>query len=669
MITKQTIDQVFETARLEEVIGEFVQLKKAGSNFKGLSPFVDEKTPSFMVSPVKQIWKDFSTGKGGNVISFLMEHEHFSYPEAIRWLAKKYNIDIEETEQSDEQKQQINERESMFLVSKFAKDYFHDVLLNTQKGRAIGLSYFKERGFREDTIEKFDLGYCKDEWDNFTKTALDKGYDIKYLKSTGLTIVKEGGERDRMFDRFKGRVMFPIHSMSGRILGFGGRILTNDKKAAKYLNSPESDIYHKSKILYGIYQAKKEISKEDNCYLVEGYTDVISFHQSGIENVVASSGTALTPEQIRLVNRLTNNITVLFDGDAAGVRASLRGIDLILEQGMNVRVVAFPEGEDPDSFAKAHSDAELKAYLSENSQDFINFKVSLLLEEAKDDPVKKAGLIRDIVTSISKIPDGIQREVYLQECSRIMDISERVLFSELAQLLNKSGRSSEVTKKEPVLKPVKEKATKSKVDSLLLLEKEIIRILLLYGNEEVAFINWVHGQDKRGRPTLEKEEYMNTVSNELYLNLQEDEIEFSNDIFRVVYYEIIHQINQDEKISINRLVSNENPEVASAVTTILMDEEKYQLSDWTRKEIFVTETSKILPKLVTDAILNLRRVLIEKKLTTIVQEGLAMQEQANQEEGLGSETAEKKSPNELKEEVMNYLELKKLLYEKLSRVV
>lgn len=668
MITQQTIEKVFEAARVEEVIGEFVQLKKAGSNFKGLSPFVDEKTPSFMVSPVKQIWKDFSTGKGGNSISFLMEHEHFSYPEAIRWLAKKYNIEIEETEQSDEQKKQLNERESMFVVSKFAKDYFHDVLMNTQKGRAIGLSYFKERGFREDTIEKFDLGYCKDEWDNFTKAALDKGFDLKYLKSTGLTIVKEGGEKVRTFDRFKGRVLFPIHSMSGRILGFGGRILTNDKKAAKYLNSPESDIYHKSKILYGIYQAKKEIAKQDNCFLVEGYTDVISFHQSGIENVVASSGTALTPEQIRLVHRLTNNITVLFDGDAAGMRASLRGIDLILEQGMNVKVVTFPEGEDPDSFAKSHSDAELKTYLEETAQDFINFKVSLLLEDAKNDPVKKAGLIRDIVTSISKIPDGIQREVYVQECSRIMDISERVLFSELAQLINKGGSRNEKSKAQtaPQLQPVRESKTKSKIDSLLLLEKEIIRILLLYGNKEVGFVNWVNAHDKHGRPILEKEEYINTVSNELYLNLQEDEIEFSNDIFRIVYYEIIHQLNQDEKISIDKLISNENPEVSMAVTNILMDEEKYQLSDWSRKEIFVTEVEKILPKLVTDAILNLRRVLVERKLTDIVRKG----QEATQDSVGNTEDAETINyHNELKEEVINYIELKKLLYEKLSRVV
>ena len=433
MISRNTIDTVFETARVEEVIGEFVQLKKAGSNFKGLSPFSDEKSPSFMVSPVKQIWKDFSSGKGGNVVSFLMEHEHYSYPEAIRFLAKKYNIEIDEIEQTDEQKEQATERESMFLVSGFARDYFHDILLNNQKGKAIGYSYFKERGFTDETIKKFELGYSLDDWSHFTDTAIRKGYDINYLEKTGLTIVNE----TRQFDRFKSRVLFPIHSMSGRVLGFGGRILTNEKKAAKYLNSPESDIYHKSKILYGIYYAKQSIAKEDNCYLVEGYTDVISFHQNGVENVVASSGTALTSDQIRLISRLTKNITILFDGDAAGMRASLRGIDLILEQGMNVKVLTFPDGDDPDSFSKRVSTDELKEYLGENAQDFINFKVSLLLEDAKNDPVKKAGLIRDIVVSISKIPDSIQREVYIQECARIMSISETVLFSELAQIFKK----------------------------------------------------------------------------------------------------------------------------------------------------------------------------------------------------------------------------------------
>jgi len=442
MINRTTIDQVFEAARVEEVIGEFVHLKKAGANFKGLSPFVDEKSPSFMVSPVKQIWKDFSTGKGGNVISFLMEHSHYTYPEAIRYLAKKYNIEIEETEQTDEQKQQQSARESMYLVSEYARDYFHKILLENPKGKAIGYSYFKERGFTDEVIKKYELGYALDDWTAFTDEALKNKYSIEFLEKTGLTIVKE----TKKFDRFKGRVLFPIHSMSGRVLGFGGRILKTDKKAAKYLNSPESEIYHKSKILYGIYHAKQTIAKEDNCYLVEGYTDVISFDQSGIHNTVASSGTALTADQIRLISRLTNNITVLFDGDAAGMRASIRGIDLILEQGMNVKVVAFPDGEDPDSFAKSVSTEELKTYLKDNSQDFIQFKVSLLLKDAANDPIKKAGLIREIVQSIAKIPNAIQREVYVQECANIMQISEKVLFGELAQIRNKNEREGVSTK-------------------------------------------------------------------------------------------------------------------------------------------------------------------------------------------------------------------------------
>jgi len=651
MISKQTIDRVFETARVEEVIGEFVQLKKAGSNFKGLSPFTDEKSPSFMVSPVKQIWKDFSTGKGGTSVSFLMEHEHYSYPEAIKYLAKKYNIEIEETEQSDQQKQQLNERESMFVVSKFAAEYFHDLMLNTQQGKAIGLSYFKERGFRDDIIKKFDLGYCKDEWDNFTKAALKKGYDIKYLASTGLTIVKE----NKQFDRFKGRVLFPIHSMSGRILGFGGRILTNDKKAAKYLNSPESDIYHKSKILYGIFQAKKEIAKEDNCFLVEGYTDVISFHQSGIENVVASSGTALTSDQIRLVRRLTQNITVLFDGDAAGLRASIRGIDLILEQGMNVKVVTFPEGEDPDSFAKSHSDDELKEYLENSAQDFINFKVSLLMEEAQNDPVKKAGLIRDIVMSISKIPDNIQREVYVQECARIMEISERVLFSELAQMLKKGNEEAlkSTQKREASFQIVKEDVKKEvKTDALYVLEKEIIRILLLFGNEEVSFMNVIQTEDEHGKIVEEVEKYTSPIFKELYLNLQEDEIEFTNSIFQLVYYELINQISQNEKIEISSLINHENKEIANEVTGILMDEEKYTLSEWERKNIFVTETINVLPKLVTDAILNLRRILIERKINEIMKEA-----------------QKENSSNVDLELISNYTGLKKRLFEKLNRVI
>ncbi|WP_299063406.1 DNA primase [uncultured Polaribacter sp.] len=667
MISRSTIDRVFESARVEEVIGEFVQLKKSGSNFKGLSPFVDEKSPSFMVSPVKQIWKDFSTGKGGNAISFLMEHEHYSYPEAIKWLAKKYNIEIEETEQTSEEKAQMNERESMFMVSNYAKDYFHDIMLNTNKGKAIGLSYFKERGFRDDTIKTFELGYCLDEWDGFTKAALEKGYDLKYLASTGLTIVKE----TKQFDRFKGRVMFPIHSMSGRILGFGGRILTADKKAAKYLNSPESDIYHKSKILYGLYQAKKEIAKQDNCYLVEGYTDVISFHQSGVENVVASSGTALTPDQIRLVNRLTKNITVLFDGDAAGIRASIRGIDLILEQGMNVKVVQFPDGEDPDSFAKSHSTTELKAYLEESSKDFIEFKVSLLLKESNNDPVKKAGVIRDIVTSISKIPDGIQREVYVQECARIMDISERVLFSELAQLLkkgiqdrNKISRKQSNAQQDPNEPPaeyfaskekaplglVKGKTAVEKIDQLSILEKEIIRILLLFGNEEAEFLEEIENEDEEGRITVTQRKYNNNVSAEIYLHLQEDETEFTNIIFQEIYTEIIYQLNQYEKLEIDALVNHKNSDISSTVTSIIMDEEKHQLSDWEGQNIEVKSALDILPKLVNDAVFNLRRVLIGKKIEDLIKEG-------SQDVTIDLET------------IKGYTGLKIRLFEKLNRVV
>jgi len=675
LISRTTIDRVFETARVEEVIGEFVQLKKAGSNFKGLSPFSDERSPSFMVSPVKGIWKDFSTGKGGNAVSFLMEHEHYSYPEAIRYLAKKYNIEIDEIEQTDEQKQHADERESMYLVSEYASGYFHKILLEDEQGKAIGLSYFKERGFSNETIKKFKLGYALNEWDAFTSEALNKGYNLKYLESTGLTIVKQdilASTGTKQFDRFKGRVLFPIHSMSGRVLGFGGRILINDKKAAKYLNSPESEIYHKSNVLYGIHYAKQSIAKEDNCYLVEGYTDVISMSQAGIENVVASSGTALTENQIRLVNRLTKNITILFDGDAAGIRASIRGIDLILEQGMNVKVLMFPDGDDPDSFAKKVSKEELKEYLKNNSQDFINFKVSLLMEEAKNDPVKKAGLIRDIVVSISKIPDRIQQEVYVQECSRIMDISESVLFNELAQLNSKAQRevSSKTTQNrqqynrpdpnEPPLDVLYPEAAQfqktpqlEKVNELKKYEREIIKILLLYGNTEVVFEDYIEGETVDGNDgkKLKKELFNNIVSKEIYLNLQDDEVEFTDDIFKQVYYEIIVQLNQEESISVDALVNNSNTEVSRLVTSILMDDEKHVLSNWERKNIVIKSKESDLSKMVLDAIYNLRRVLIEQKISSLIVD-------INQNER-----------DQILETVVNYTQLKQRLFERLNRVV
>ncbi|MFZ2282257.1 MAG: DNA primase [Lutibacter sp.] len=660
MISRNSIDKVFETARVEEVIGEFVQLKKSGSNYKGLSPFSEERSPSFMVSPVKQIWKDFSSGKGGNVVTFLMEQEHYSYPEAIRFLAKKYNIEIEETEQSNEQKHQADERESMFIVSEYARDYFHETLLKTDQGKAIGLSYFKERGFTDETIQKFQLGYSLNEWDAFSSEALNKGHNLKYLESTGLTIVKDdllSSTGTKQFDRFKGRVMFPIHSMSGRVLGFGGRILVNDKKAAKYLNSPESEIYHKGNVLYGIYYAKQSIAKEDNCFLVEGYTDVISLNQAGIENVVSSSGTALSENQIRLINRLTKNITILFDGDAAGIRASIRGIDLILEQGLNVKVVMFPDGDDPDSFSKKVSSQELKEYLKQNSKDFINFKVALLMEEAQHDPVKKAGLIRDIVVSISKIPDRIQREVYTQECSRIMDISENVLFSELAQIDKREQRdaASRPVHERPT-EPVLQKTPQyERVNELQKYEREIIKILLLYGNNEVDFVDFVAGEEQdedHDFNPIKKVKFSNVVSKEIYLNLQDDEVEFTDETFKNIYYEIIFQLNQEETISVDMLVNHENYEVANLVTTILMEDERYVLSDWERKNIFTRSKKSDLSKMVLDAIYNIRRILIEQKINSLIT-------------NVGVEAERDK----IMESIVDYNNLKNRLFERLNRVV
>ncbi len=655
MISRSTIDAVFETARLEEVIGDFVQLKKSGSNYKGLSPFTDERTPSFMVSPAKQIWKDFSSGKGGNVVSFLMEHEHFTYPEAIKYLARKYGIEIEETIQTDEQKQQADERESLYLVSEYAKKYFHNTLLKTEEGKAIALSYFKERGFTPETIQAFELGYSPNTWDAFTSQALKDGYKLEFLEKTGLTIVKE----EKQFDRFKGRVIFPILSMSGRTLGFGGRILTNDKKAAKYLNSPESDIYHKSKVLYGIYHAKQTITKEDNCFLVEGYTDVIQLHQTGIKNVVSSSGTALTPEQIRLINRLTKNITVLFDGDAAGLRASIRGIDLILEQGMNVKICTFPEGEDPDSYARNNSLDEVQAYLKENSKDFISFKAYLLAQEAKNDPIKKAETIRDMVESIAKIPDVIKQEVYIKECARIMDISEQVLFNTLAQILQKEKREAykkreTETEKLEVVSSQEQQVIK-KVDALYELERKIIEILLLYGNMEEEFEDLFLETNDEGEIILNSEKKTLKVFEKIYLDLQEDEIAFTNPDFQVLYNEIILQYNQHQTLHVNEFITQLPPDKTEAVTHILMEDEKYKLDDWERKEIYVKDKQQSVSQLVSETILNLRRYLIAEKINAISTQVKEEEDETKKEDSL--------------QEVIDYLSLKKLLSQKLSRVM
>jgi len=651
LISKETIDKVFETARVEEVIGDFVVLKKSGSNFKGLSPFSDERTPSFMVSPVKQIWKDFSSGKGGNSVAFLMEHEHFTYPEAIKYLAKKYNIEVDETEQTDEQKEQATIRENLYIVSEYARDYYHKTLLNSEQGKAIGGTYFKERGFTPETIKKFELGYNPDQWDAFTSEALRKGYKLEFLEKTGLTIVKD----EKQFDRFKGRVMFPIHSMSGRVLGFGGRILTSDKKAAKYLNSPESDIYHKSKVLYGIYYAKQSIAKEDNCYLVEGYTDVIQMHQSGIENVVSSSGTALTPEQIRLINRLTKNITVLFDGDAAGQRAALRGIDLILEQGMNVKVCSFPEGEDPDSFSRKHNKEDILAYFNANSKDFIQYKANLLVEEAAGDPVKKASTVRDMVESISKIPDTIKREIYVQECSRIMEISEAVLYNTLAQILNKnkkeavkkgntSGASDALSKV-----PDQREGTIEKVDRIVELEKILIESLILHSNQQDIYEEIFISDSDDPENLFEEVKRELKVYEKIYLDLQEDEIEFSNRDFQNIYNKIILNCNTNSELKLDELLKDLNNDESSLVSTILMKYEQIPLHRWDSQQVFVVKLEDQVVRKVTQTIWKMRYYLIQKRI-----------------KGLMDKCINNSNNREIIEEILLYRQLLKLLAEKLG---
>ncbi len=485
MIPKDIIDKIFETAHIEEVIGEFVNLKKSGSNFKGLSPFVNEKTPSFMVSPAKGIFKDFSSGKGGNVVSFLMEHEGFSYPEALKWLGKYYNIEIPERELTDEEREKLNERESLFVANAFAQSFFVNQL-NTQEGKAIGLSYFSERGYRDDIVKKFQLGYSPDKNDALINAAEKAGHKITFFTKLGLIKSKENGDQ---FDFFRGRVMFPIHSLTGRVLGFGGRTLRKDKKTAKYFNSPESPIYHKSDVLYGIYFARKDMMNQDNCYLVEGYTDVISMHQSGIENVVSSSGTALTNGQIRLIKRFTPNITILYDGDAAGIRASFRGIDLILQEGMNVKVVLFPDGEDPDSYSKSVSSSELATYLDANAKDFISFKTDILLAETQNDPIKKSKLIREILNSIALVPDQISQSVYIKQASSQFEIAEQTLINELNKIKRtnfkkdrKEGGYNDGDTLDLITPPnqLPEKpAVRENLDSQ---ELDLLRLMLLYGS-------------------------------------------------------------------------------------------------------------------------------------------------------------------------------------------
>ncbi|MGB0805505.1 MAG: DNA primase [Salibacteraceae bacterium] len=603
MIKRETIDRIFEAAQIEEVIGEFVNLKKSGSSYKGLSPFSDERSPSFMVSPSKQIFKDFSSGKGGSVVTFLMEHEQMSYPEALRFLAEKYNIEVEETKSSPEQEEAKSHRESLYIVSDWAQKYFKENLHNTEEGKAIGYSYFVERGFTKETIETFELGYAIDAFDAMVKAANSGGFSTEYLTEVGL--LKDKGKG--LYDGFKGRVMFPIQNLSGRTLGFGGRTLKTDKKIPKYLNSPECEIYHKSKIVYGIFQAKRHIVKEDVCYLVEGYTDVISMHQAGVKNVVASSGTALTSDQVRLIGRYTKNITILYDADPAGIKASFRGIDLILAEGLNVKAALLPEGDDPDSFSKSRKIDEIQSYFSDESKDFILFKTQLLAEETAGDPIKKAGLVRSIIESVAIIPDSITRSVYTKECSVLLDVPEKALLSELNKIRLKKHKDT--VRKEAAKQPspmdepppeffdptfkAKSKAEEVIKSGTYYQERDILRLMLNYGGVEID----VESFDEDDNEIIVKMMLADFVAEEIL----EDDLSFEDPLFKEVFelYLAEKKVNK-EKDPVNFLSSTEKTEVRELVVDLVA--EKYVLHDWKSQNIDVfSEDTKIF-RAVRDAL-------------------------------------------------------------------
>ena len=636
MIHKVDIDKIFEAARVEEVVADYVTLKKRGVNLIGLCPFHDEKTPSFYVSPAKGIYKCFGCGKGGHAINFLMDKEQLSYPDALRSLAKKYNIQITEEEQTPEQQQTQNDRESLLVVSSYAQKHFSENLYNTDEGKSVGLGYFKERGFREDIIQKFQLGYSINHRTTFSDIAVATGYKMEYLVKSGLTIEykneqqagKEGQEEveiaetkseNKYLDRFWGRVMFPIHNVTGRVIAFGGRTLRTDtKKIAKYINSPETEIYHKSDVLYGIYFAKKEIINQDNCFLVEGYTDVISMHQAGIENVVASSGTSLTHGQIKLIRRFTNNITILYDGDNAGIKASFRGIDLILEEGLNVKVLLFPDGEDPDSYSKRVSSEELKSFIKNNSKDFISFKTNLLMGDVQNDPIKKAGLIKEIVESIALIPEAIYRSVYVKECSRIMDVEEQILLNELNKIRSKKfnekrnqNSSSNLPTEEynyTEVAPVEEKKENAIADAEHQ-ERDIIRILINYGNKQL----FIDSDEKDERGVFVQIEV--SVAQLIIYELQHDNIVLDNLLYNSIYNEFVLHLEKDTVPDFNYFVNHEN--VAICGLTIDLISSPYMLSDWEKHSIYITKEENIIKKSLENAVYALKSRRLEMMIHEI----------------------------------------------------
>lgn len=613
MIDKATIDRIFNAADIVEVISEFVSLKKSGQNFRGLSPFKNEKTPSFFVSPAKGIFKCFSTGKGGNVVTFLMENDKLTYPEALRYLANKYNIEIIEKEETVQEIQQKNERESLLAINEFACKYFVETLHSTE-GRAVGLSYFNERGFREDTIKKFELGYSREDKNVFTRKAIDSSYKLDYLVKTGLTIQKE----NNTYDRFHGRVMFPIHGLTGQVLGFGGRIMKADDKAAKYINSPESDIYHKSDILYGLYFARQTILKNDKCFLVEGYTDVISMHQAGMENVVSSSGTSLTQNQIRLIKRFTHNITVLYDGDEAGIKASLRGIDLLLEEGLNVRVVLLPFGEDPDSFARKNNASAFTDYISANETDFISFKTTLLRKDAEKDPLKKAGLITEIVRTISVIPESIVRSVYIRECSRLLDVEEQILYTETARFrrnrFDQKSRQPDISEYPSSLDTVVLKTQTEAVKYVA--EKEVVRLMLLYANQEVL------NEAEDGKSM--------TVAQYFFHEIEQDELEFHHPVYSAIYAEMLHLKLNDIPVTEQFFIKHPDEVIAKSVVDLITS--AYDLSKiWKRYENYFETEEMRLKEIVPEALMAFKNEKVMKLIRETEDDLRHAQEQNNED--------------------------------------
>ena len=643
MISKDTIDKVFEFSRVEEVISDFIALKKTGANFKGLSPFTNEKTPSFIVSPSKQIWKDFSSGKGGNVIAFLMEHEQFNYPESIRYLANKYNIEIIETAESAENVEERNERESLFIINSYALSYFEEIYSKNDRIK----KYLIDRGLSESNIQNFSLGYSNDSQNEFYKSASNKGYSDNFLEETGLVL----SNANKKIDRFRGRIIFPIKSIAGRIVGFGGRIVDSTKKIAKYINSPESKIYNKSKTLYGIYESKQFIVRDDVCLLVEGYMDVIQLHEHGIKNVLASSGTSLTKDQIILIKRLTSNIIILFDGDQAGLSASLRSIDMILEEGLNVKICSFPDGEDPDSFVKKNKKDFMLDYVEKESKDFIDFKLDINSDFHNDED-KKVALIKNILKSISLIPDSLKQEIYIKKLSSILEIDEASLFRSFANIENSKSlkKSSGKFYRKKIVK-VQSSKNENTSSYIYQLERQIISILLKYGAEEILFEDTRLSKDENGKVLETKKEIRSKVFEKIYLDLQQDEIEFTHSPFKDIYNKLINGFHNGTTLSIENFINDLDSSSSKIVSDILINDEKYQLHDWERKNIYVKKIGSELSQLVNETILNMRRFLIDKKIIEL------------------QEFQKEDNKNDILEQVMSYYKLKKILSAKLNRVV